>query len=220
MSQDYLRKALVEMSAQDKAFVEGALTHQSNVKQITISEALAQLIEEAVLPANDTAKSICRKLYASDINSVEALRQFFSTVNTLRASQTGCPYYALEAVELLQALSVNKYKSFSNNDNAVRKDLISTLSSLCVRLITDDEATSFESTFKRSKEELEKANDVFDIEAFLIPVIKYWEVLAKYQEIFDILCSVCLVLNTIYTDTKDNVYKSIELIKALSQNWD
>ena len=89
-----------------------------------------------------------------------------------------------------------------------------------MRLITDDEATSFESTFKRSKEELEKANDVFDIEAFLIPVIKYWEVLAKYQEIFDILCSVCLVLNTIYTDTKDNVYKSIELIKALSQNWD
>ena len=167
------------------------------VNQASAGEALELKLEEAALPANDTAKSICRKIYASDINSVEALRQFFSTVNTLRASQTGCPYYAVEAVELLQALSVNKYKSFSNNDNAVRKDLISTLSSLCVRLITDDEATSFESTFKRSKEGLEKANDVFDIEAFLIPVIKYWEVLAKYQEIFDILCSVCLVLNTI-----------------------
>lgn len=201
----------------NKSYVEGNNTPSN---QATASEALALQLEEAALPANDTAKSICKKLYTSDINSVEALRQFFSNVNTFRASQHDNPCYALEAVEVLQLLSVNKYKSFTNSDYPIRQDLISTLSSLCARIETTTEAISIKSVFEQKKEELEDSNEVFDIETFLTPVIKHWDILVKYQEIFDILCSICLILNTIYTDNNDSVYKVIALIKALSRNWD
>ncbi|WP_033154458.1 hypothetical protein [Pseudobutyrivibrio ruminis] len=216
MTDKYLKNMFTELSEQDRLFVEGVIIATASLNQETFGEALLKLFKEVTLPKDVDAEKICWKLYSSQINSIEALRQFFGVTSSRFSLNNQYPNYALEAVELLRKLSVNKECSFRTENQKI--EFASAITSMQLHLQSDEIEPSLSGVFKRIEDTLNMYNS-FEVETLLASIICHWDVVVQYPETLDITCLICNILQDTHTETPRDTAETAWLIKSLAANW-
>lgn len=217
MTDKNLKNMFTELSEQDRLFVEGVIIAAASLNQETFGEALLKLFKEVTLPKDVDAEKICWKLYSSQINSIEALRQFFSIASSRVSIDKEHPIYVLEAVEQLRKLSVNKV-CIIDPDNK-KYELLSEITSLRLHLQSDEIEPSISEVFQRIEDSVKNMCASSEVESLLSKIIYYWDILVKYQETLDILCLICNIMQDTYTETPRDTAETAWLIKSLAVNW-
>ena len=218
MTDKYLKNMFTELSEQDRLFVEGVIIASASLNQDTFGDALLKMFKEVTLPKDVDAEKICWKLYSSQINSIEALRQFFSIASSRFSIDKEHPTYALEAVEQLRKLSVNKVCIIEPENK--KYELLSEITSLRLHLQSDEIEPSLSEVFLRIEDSLNNKCESFEAETLLTTIIHHWDILAEYPETLDIVCLICYILEDTHTETPRDTAETAWLIKSLSVNWE
>ena len=223
-----LKKTVVYSNEREKAFMEGALSILSVANKKTPSAILEDLVEQALLPENETAKKICKQLYSSEINNVKALGAVFDIYAAGLGGFEARYTNGFELVEFFHSNLVMATYPTDEQHKGDRKHFLANFKEIVAKIEHDktsddeDSLNTAESPVKYAKFELEEATnepDFFKPINFTQLLKNHWDILGNYTYTYRALVAMCNLLQEQIGDYAEERIELVEIIRKVSKEW-
>lgn len=222
-----LKKTIVYSSEKERDFIEGALNILSIIEKKSASSVLEDLLHKVLLPENVDAKEICKKLYAGEINNMEALEKVFDiyAAGTCNEARYQNGFELILYFHKQIAFSPFPYdKKSEENRQFFCHNFMNLYKKIEKECATEHEEDMlvYESQVKYAKYHLDEA--ACEPEHFkpinLTDIIKEnWNILGNYTYTYRTLAALCRLIAPTKSDSPEERIKLIELISRLSKKW-
>ena len=223
-----LKKTFVYSSEREKDFIEGVLNIHARAEKKTPSATLEDLVAKAVLPENEKASRICRKLYSSEMNNTSALASIFDMyaagINNEAMYDNG-----LELVDFFHDMLISVEYPTDESHKGECKFFLSNFHEIVKKIEADltsdyeDSLNVAESPVKYAKYELEEATNephFFKPINFTQLLRNYWDVLGNFTYTYRALAALCRLLEDQISDYAEDRINLVKVIGEVSQKWE
>lgn len=222
-----LKKTIVYSSEHERDFVEGVLFMHAEQAKKTASATVEDLIEKAVLPTNPTAKNLCKRLYASELNNMTALTHIFDNYASRISFRNKSYQTGKDFIEFLHSSLVTVPYPTNTASKSARFSFESLFDSVCL-VIKKYSASENDNTFSENLSkfayyhlDLARNNPDFFVPVNVTSIIRSnWVLLQEFSYTYETLASLCNVFRDSIIDDLEDRLKLIELIKKASEEWE